>query len=67
MSDTTSIQIHNRLTERLVELRREYASGEQQLAGLETRMGELRNTLLRIAGAIQVIEETLADTSGPDK
>ncbi|MBI1407396.1 MAG: hypothetical protein GC145_14890 [Caulobacter sp.] len=67
MSDNAKIQLHNRLTERLVELRREYASGEQQIAALDTRMGELRNTLLRIAGAIQVLEESLAETSGADE
>lgn len=54
--------MRDRLAVRLGELRREYAAGETQLAALEARKAELANTLLRISGAIQVLEETLADT-----
>lgn len=43
--------------ERLNELRREYDNGTQQLKNLETRCEELRQTLLRISGAVQVLEE----------
>jgi hypothetical protein len=47
------------LITRLEELRVEYARGEQQLAQLDQRRAEVRDTLLRISGAIQVLEELL--------
>lgn len=42
---------------RLTELRQELSTGQEQLANLEHRATELRQTLLRISGAIQVLEE----------
>jgi predicted nucleic acid-binding Zn-ribbon protein len=45
---------------RLVELKAEFERGQKTLVELESRANELRNTLLRISGAIQVIEEELA-------
>ncbi len=54
------------LKRRLEELRAEYESGQQMLADLETRQASLRQTLFRIAGAIQVLEEELAREDGPD-
>jgi prefoldin subunit 5 len=50
--------------ERLGELRREAATGRQQLEMLEARRVELRDTLLRIDGAIQVLEEVSAADGG---
>lgn len=50
------------MQDRLAELKREFESGQQQLAALENRASELRQTLLRINGAIQVLEELLAET-----
>lgn len=55
-----SIQIEQRLTE----LREEFQAGEKQAAQLESKLTDLRATLLRISGAIKVLEELLAD-SGP--
>jgi hypothetical protein len=49
----------NSLENRLLELRAEYARGEGQLAQLDQRRAEVRDTLLRISGAIQVLEELL--------
>lgn len=46
---------------RLQELRAEFDSGQAQMTALEARKAELENTLLRISGAIQVLEEVLAD------
>ena len=37
------------------------------LADLETRQADLRSTLLRISGAIQVLEELLADTQSTEQ
>ena len=45
---------------RLEELRRELAAGEAQLAELDRRRVGIRETLLRISGAIQVLEELTA-------
>lgn len=46
---------------RLQELRSEYESGQKVLAELEAKQASVRNTLLRISGAIQVLEEELAN------
>ncbi|RKH00550.1 hypothetical protein D7V97_30195 [Corallococcus sp. CA053C] len=46
--------------QRLVELRGELDLGQKQLALLEARGAELKNTLLRISGAIQVLEDVVA-------
>jgi uncharacterized protein (DUF3084 family) len=45
---------------RLHELKAEWTSGQQMLAELEAQQTNLRNTLVRISGAIQVLEELLA-------
>ena len=50
---------------RLAELRSEYAAGEKAVADLESKLTEVRGTMERIRGAIQVIEDLLAkETSG---
>ena len=48
------------LEERLQQLRQEFESGQRILADHEAKQAELRQTLLRISGAIQVLEELLA-------
>jgi hypothetical protein len=50
-----------RLEERLVALRSELAAGHRLLAELEERQRDVHETMLRITGAIQVLEEALAD------
>jgi hypothetical protein len=55
--------MRDQLEQRLSELRAEYESGQKLLADMETRQKDLRQMLLRISGAIQVLEEMLA--SGP--
>jgi hypothetical protein len=49
--------------QRLEELRSEFEAGQRMLAELDARRAELQQTLLRIGGAVQVLEELL-DTSG---
>lgn len=46
--------------ERIEQLKAEYESGQKMLADLETQESNLRTTMLRISGAIQVLEELLA-------
>jgi len=48
------------VTNRLEELKRELEKGRQRLEALDRERQELRDTMLRISGAIQVIEELLA-------
>lgn len=50
------------LQKRLQQLKTEYESGQKVLVELETKKTNLRETLLRIAGAIQVLEEELAQS-----
>ncbi len=51
------------LEQRVKELKAEFESGQKMLADLEAKQAELRNTLLRLTGAIQVLEEELAKYS----
>lgn len=45
------------MTERLQALQEEYGKGQQMLLDLDQRRAQLHNTLLRISGAIQVLQE----------
>jgi hypothetical protein len=49
--------MQDRMKDRLAELKAEFAKGKQALSDLENQMRELQQTLLRISGAIQVLEE----------
>ncbi|HET6762785.1 MAG TPA: hypothetical protein VFH27_03910 [Longimicrobiaceae bacterium] len=55
--------MNEQLIARLEELKRDYAAGEARLMDLERQQGALRETMLRIAGAIQVIQELLTESS----
>lgn len=57
--------MRKQLKERLQSLKSEFAVGQQKLAELEAQEANLRNTLLRISGAIQVLEEELGQTESP--
>jgi hypothetical protein len=51
------------LEQRLKELRDQFESGQKMMADLESKQANLRDTLLRISGAIQVLEELIANES----
>lgn len=51
------------MKERLAELRLEFEKGQQHLQLLDQQRAEVRDTLLRISGAIQVLEELLKQDS----
>jgi predicted nucleic acid-binding Zn-ribbon protein len=55
------------LEQRLKELRAELESGRKALAELENKEKNLKNTLLRISGAIKVLEEQLAKENSKEK
>lgn len=47
----------DQIRKRLEELRGEYEKGQKVLMDLQARQDSLRESLLRIAGAIQILEE----------
>jgi predicted nuclease with TOPRIM domain len=49
----------DQLQRRLEELKKEYETGQARLRELESEAAYVRETLLRISGAIQVIQEML--------
>jgi len=51
------------LEKRLNELKAEFESGQNVLADLTQRRKNLRETVLRISGAIQVLEEMLEQSN----
>jgi len=51
-----------RLKERLEKLREEFNQGQSQLVQAEARVRDLRETLLRISGAIQVLSEEFGES-----
>ena len=53
-------RMRDQLTERLQQLQQEYDAGQKMLADLASRQLDVQQTLLRIGGAIQVLEELLA-------
>lgn len=50
-------QLEHQLEDRLRSLKSEYAAGQQMLLDLEAKQVDLQHMLLRISGAIQVLEE----------
>ena len=58
--------MREQLEQRLQELRAEYENGKNVLADLDTRRENVQRTVLRISGAIQVLEELLRNQDNPD-
>ena len=52
--------MREQLQARLTLLQKEFQTGQTRLREVETQQAILRDTLLRISGAIQVLEELLA-------
>jgi predicted nuclease with TOPRIM domain len=59
--------VQEQLQSRLDELKKEYEAGQARLRELETEAGYVRETMLRISGAIQVIQELLEKDKQPDE
>jgi predicted nucleic acid-binding Zn-ribbon protein len=59
--------LKDQLEKRLQELKAEFEAGQKRLDDLDMMRENLRQTLLRISGAIQVLEEELkkADLPSP--
>ena len=51
--------MQEQLKQRLEELRKQFETGQARLRELETEQTYVRETMLRISGAIQVLEEAL--------
>ena len=58
--------MQEQLRRRLEELKQEFETGQARLRELEAEQAYTRETLLRISGAIQVLEEALAQGAEPD-
>jgi hypothetical protein len=55
--------MRDQMEQRLQELKHEYEAGQKMLADLEQKKMNLEQTMLRISGAIQVLEEMLVADS----
>ncbi len=58
--------MNDRLEARLKDLREQFAAGQSALAELNRKQDELRSTMLRISGAIQVLEELIGPTAAAE-
>lgn len=56
--------MREQLVQRLVELNAEYEAGQKLLADLQANQASVEQTLLRISGAIEVLEELLSADEG---
>ncbi|HEY1016615.1 MAG TPA: hypothetical protein VGE07_28140 [Herpetosiphonaceae bacterium] len=52
--------MREQLEQRLAALKQEYEAGQKMLADLDRQREQLNVTMLRISGAVQVLEEELA-------
>ena len=59
--------MQDQIEARLKELREQFQAGQGQLQELERQEAYLRETMLRISGAIQVLEELLSKPQVTEK
>jgi predicted nuclease with TOPRIM domain len=64
-TDQEDSRVREQLEKRATELAAEYRAGQEMLTELEAKRADLQQTLLRISGAIQVLNELLEE-SGHD-
>ena len=57
--------MREQLQRRLEELKAELEAGQKMLNDLDAKRENLRQTLLRISGAVQILEEELAKVAEP--
>ena len=55
--------MHQQIQSRIEALRKEMEVGQARMQELERQVGQLRDTMLRISGAIQVLEELQAEAA----
>jgi hypothetical protein len=53
--------VRDQIEKRLSELKIEFEEGQKTLYDLDSRRENLRQTLLRISGAVQILEELLKE------
>lgn len=53
----------DQLQQRLNELKAEFEAGQRMMADLDAKRANLQESMLRISGAIQVLEEELAKSA----
>jgi predicted nuclease with TOPRIM domain len=53
--------VRDQIQNRLAELKKEFEKGQVELQNMERQQAYLRETLFRISGAAQVLEELLAE------
>jgi predicted nucleic acid-binding Zn-ribbon protein len=58
--------MHDQIQARIEALRKELELGQQRMHDLEQQLTQLRDTMLRISGAIQVLEELQAQATSAD-
>jgi hypothetical protein len=56
--------VRGELEQRLTELRSEFEAGRRLESDLQERLRDVSQTLLRVSGAIQVLEELLSADAG---
>lgn len=58
--------MHDQVQVRIEALRKELEVGQQRMQDLKRQLTQLRDTMLRISGAIQVLEEIQAQAAAAD-
>jgi len=58
--------MEEQLQKRLEQLKKDFETGQARLRELETEQAYVRETMLRISGAIQVLEEALQNNKKAD-